>query len=113
MIPSASQTSTSSLSLPPDTYIFDIAAIPGTAYLAAISSDDSLRIVDAATLNEVSHPKIGLAVHAGVTRLHAIDQAGEVLTAGRDGLAKLWDLRDDAAAQMEFRDGKIRVKRRF
>lgn len=109
----ASQSSVSSLSLPPDTYIFDITAVRGTSWLAAISSDDSLRVVDATTLREASRPAKGFGVHTGVTCLRPIDdQAGKVLTAGRDGLARLWDLRS-GAAQVELRDGNVGVRRRY
>jgi len=102
----ASQTSTSHLSLPPDTYIFDIATIPGAASFAVISSDDSVRNVDATTLREISRPGASPGVHQGVTCLHCPhDQPGKVLTAGRDGLVKVWDSRGTGAVQMELTDG--------
>ena len=74
-------------------------------YLAAISSDDSLRLVDPTYLQEYSSPRFSQA-HAGVTCLEAVAHDNHALcTAGRDAVAKRWDLRlGQATAQ--FRDGK-------
>lgn len=98
-------TAASSLSLPAENYIYSItAASPGSSF-AAISSDDSLRVFDAANLQRVSviapttHPK-------GVTALKPYQQTGQQLlvTGGRDGKVKVWDLRSgkgEAVVEME------------
>ena len=82
---------TSSLSLPPDSYIYCIAALDHA--LAAISSDDSLRVFDPETLQLAS----GLAlekIHIGVTCLKSVSSGSNaVATAGRDGFIRGWDLR--------------------
>jgi len=82
---------TSSLSLPSGSYIYCIAAVDHA--LAAISSDDSLRIFDPETLQLTS----GLAlenVHIGVTCLKSVSSSSSsVITAGRDGFIRYWDLR--------------------
>jgi WD40 repeat protein len=81
----------SSLSLPADSYIYGItAAAPGT--FAAISSDDSLRVFDAADLNRgavvSSHTHDG-----GVTSLRSYAGESQLLTGGRDGKVRIWDVR--------------------
>lgn len=81
----------SSLSLPADSYIYGItAAAPGT--FAAISSDDSLRLFDAADLNRgavvSSHTHDG-----GVTSLRSYAGESQLLTGGRDGKVRIWDAR--------------------
>ncbi|KAF3398435.1 putative WD repeat-containing protein [Penicillium rolfsii] len=86
-------TAASSLGLPAENYIYTIAAsAPGS--FAAISSDDSLRVFDAATLGRVS--VISNKTHdAGVTSLRSF-AAGEsqlLATGGREGKVKLWDVR--------------------
>lgn len=88
-------TASSSLSLPTENYIYTItAASPGSSF-AAISSDDSLRVFDAANIQRVS--VVATKTHAdGVTALEPYDQGqGQQLlvTGGRDGKAKVWDLR--------------------
>jgi WD40 repeat protein len=80
----------SSLSLPADSYIYGItAAAPGT--FAAISSDDSLRVFDA-DLNRgavvSSHTHDG-----GVTSLRSYAGESQLLTGGRDGKVRIWDVR--------------------
>lgn len=96
LTPSAS----SSLSLPPQNYIYSITAASPSSSFAAIASDDSLRVFDAATgaaaggdFNRVSvvAPK---SHKEGVTALQTYSAQEQVLvTGGRDGKARVWDLR--------------------
>lgn len=83
-----------SLSLPPDSYIYSILDTDDrTSHLAAISSDDSLRVFDPETLQLVSG---GLfeRVHEGVTCVRTLKDNGATLaTAGRDGWVQGWDER--------------------
>lgn len=82
----------SNLSLPADNYIYSIvASTPGT--FAAISSDDSLRLFDAADLNRGS--VISNAAHNGVTTLQSfsIGESHLLATGGRDGKVRIWDVR--------------------
>jgi WD40 repeat protein len=82
----------STLSLPTDSYIYSITpSAPGT--FAAISSDDSLRVFDAANLDRGS--VVSNATHAGVTALRSFGVGGSQLlaTGGRDGKVKVWDVR--------------------
>ncbi|KAF3939144.1 hypothetical protein ABW19_dt0204769 [Dactylella cylindrospora] len=85
---SFTSTSSSTISSLEGTYHYSFARLG--PYLAVISSDDHLRIIDPSTLAAVStsavtHP-------AGVTCIKSIDP-NQVFTAGRDGIARLWDLR--------------------
>ena len=84
----------SSLALPPDSYIYSILDTKSIASnLAAISSDDSLRIFDPQTLQVVSGG-IFEKVHEGLTCARALNDEGHALaTAGRDGLVRGWDSR--------------------
>lgn len=83
----------STLSLPADNYIYSIVpSAPGT--FAAISSDDSLRVFDAADLDRGS--VISNATHnGGVTALRSFTMGESHLlaTGGRDGKVKVWDVR--------------------
>ena len=83
-----------SLSLPPDSYIYSILETNDRAStLAAISSDDSLRIFSPETLQLVSGGTLE-KVHEGVTCVRALGDNGHALaTAGRDGLVHGWDQR--------------------
>ncbi|EEA26363.1 hypothetical protein TMatcc_005370 [Talaromyces marneffei ATCC 18224] len=92
----------SSLSLPPGTYIYAIAATApfssGTQQqqFAAISSDDSLRLFDGHSLQPTAI--VAAKAHDGVTVLKEYygdnGAAGALLaTAGRDGAVRLWDAR--------------------
>ncbi|GAB1203246.1 hypothetical protein APSETT445_001874 [Aspergillus pseudonomiae] len=85
-------TASSSLSLAQDNYIYSIASSsPGS--FAAIASDDSLRVFDAASLSHVS--VVAADAHKGVTSLKSYDAGQQLLaTGGRDGRVKLWDLRN-------------------
>ncbi|KAL2820711.1 WD40-repeat-containing domain protein [Aspergillus granulosus] len=82
----------SSLSLAEDNYIYSIVPSSQTEF-AAISSDDSLRIFDA---NKLSHASlVAKNAHDGVTSLRTYDASKQlVITGGRDGKIKLWDLRN-------------------
>lgn len=86
-------TAASALSLPAESYIYSIAAsAPGS--FAAISSDDSLRVFDAANLDRVS--VISPKTHdGGVTSLrsYAAGESPLLVTGGREGKVKLWDVR--------------------
>ncbi|KAJ5238328.1 hypothetical protein N7468_002947 [Penicillium chermesinum] len=89
----------SSLSLPADSYIYSIAASAPGAF-AAISSDDSLRVFNASNLDNVS--VVSPQTHeAGVTSLRSYD-SNLLVTGGREGKVKVWDVRSKAAvAEME------------
>ena len=94
-------TAASSLALPPENYIYAIAACAPASF-AAISSDDSLRVFDAASLDRVS--VIAPKTHDGVTALrsYAAGDAPLLATGGREGAVKLWDVRArNAAVEME------------
>lgn len=90
----------SSLGLPADNYIYSIAASAGC--FAAISSDDSLRVFDAANLDRVS--VISNKTHDGVSSLRSYT-AGDsqlLVTGGREGKVKVWDVRSgNAVVEME------------
>lgn len=87
----ASLTTTSSLSLPVDSYIYKVVHVNGN--LAAISSDDSLRLIDLETLREIAGGVLK-NVHDGVTCLQTVDHDPNcVLTAGRDAAVQQHDLR--------------------
>lgn len=84
-------TTSSSLSLPVDSYIYKIVHVNGN--LAAISSDDSLRLIDLKTLQEIAGGVLK-NVHDGVTCLQSVDHdPNSVLTAGRDAVVQRYDLR--------------------
>ncbi|KAL8945476.1 MAG: hypothetical protein Q9211_000014 [Gyalolechia sp. 1 TL-2023] len=74
-----------------DTYFYKILPVYGLTKLVAISSDDSLRLIDAPTLRLDSNGILD-HIHAGVTSLKAFGEHG-ALTAGRDGLVKCTDFR--------------------
>lgn len=99
----ANLTTTSYLSLPTKSYIYRI--VPVGSWLAAISSDDSLRIIDPSTLQELSDGVVN-NVHTGVTCLESIgNDHNSILTAGRDAVIRCWDLRSRKKTA-EFSDGK-------
>ena len=81
----------SGLSLPPDSYVYSIVPCSKAQNVAAIASDDSLRIVDASRLQCLI---IYGNTHAGVTCLQPLaDQPNILLTAGRDAAIRGWDIR--------------------
>lgn len=99
----ANLTTTSSLRLPADSYIYEIAQVNGS--LAAISSDDSLRLIDLKTLRETAGGVL-LNVHDGVTCLRAVDNdPNGLLTAGRDAVVQRYDLRIGQKT-MQISDGQ-------
>lgn len=83
-----------SLSLPPDSYIYSILDTDDrTSNLAAISSDDSLRVFNPSTLQLVPGG-VFEQVHKGVTCVRTLnDNGGTLATAGRDGWVHGWDTR--------------------
>lgn len=94
----------STLDLPPRSYIYSILERSGT--YAVISSDDSLRVVDGATLR-LQPGALVEGTHVGVTSLKAFDKEGNVwATAGRDGFVRCWDLRSGKKAT-EIRSGMM------
>ena len=85
---------TSQLTLPLDSYIYKILLRPRLAGIAAISSDDSLRIIDSSTLQAINGDTLR-GVHVGVTCLQSVtDQPDVLLTAGRDAAIRGWDVRN-------------------
>ena len=99
----ASLTTCSDLSLPVDSYIYKIAHVNGI--LAAISSDDSLRLIDIHTLRELAGGVLN-NVHDGVTCLQVPDHdPSSLLTAGRDAVVQQYDLRIGQTT-MTFSDGQ-------
>lgn len=99
----ASLTTTSSLSLPVDSYIYKVVHVNGN--LAAISSDDSLRLIDLETLREITGGVLK-NVHDGVTCLQTVDHDPNcVLTAGRDAAVQQHDLRSGQKT-MQLGDGQ-------
>ncbi|MCJ1391859.1 hypothetical protein MMC18_004726 [Xylographa bjoerkii] len=94
---------TSPLSLPIHSYIYCIKGVGRS--LATISSDDSLRVFDPVTL-QVDSDHVFENVHTGVTCLENVSlEAATVLTAGRDGYARCWDLRSGKKT-LELKDDK-------
>lgn len=90
----------SSLFLPPDSYIYRLQPVNAGPLVAAISSDDSLRLFDPELLAKPSTAVVGVRnalkdIHKGVTCLETFGPQQEhcVLTAGRDGAVRGWDLR--------------------
>ncbi|MCJ1479608.1 hypothetical protein MMC13_008294 [Lambiella insularis] len=84
--------SKSSLSLPSNSYVYGIK--PVGHKLTAISSDDSLRVFDPETL-QVDTGRIFASIHDGITCLEiATCKPESVITAGRDGYIRCWDLRN-------------------
>jgi hypothetical protein len=96
------------ISEPKDTYVYDI--VPIAAGLAAISSDDSLRLLDPLALSGAPLNSIR-RVNTDVTCLKAISTSTEggaliVCTAGRDGMVCLLDPRTGSKIG-EVRTGKL------
>ena len=88
---SAALLGSSSLSLPPGSYIYYLKPVGNK--LAAASSDDSLRIFDPATLQTVSDG-VRENIHAGLTCLESDRCGGQVVfTAGRDSAIRCFDTR--------------------
>ena len=89
----ALQVASSNLSLPEDSYIYQLIPIHESSSLAAISSDDSLRLFDTASLQLKTDGLLD-TVHDGITCLKAFDADRScLLTAGKDATVRCWDLR--------------------
>jgi WD40 repeat protein len=83
----------SSLSLPSGSYIYSIVPLCKSDSLAVISSDDSLRVFNRESL-QLDSGGVLSNIHEGVTCVkHFGGDAGPVITAGRDGFVRTWDLR--------------------
>ncbi|KAF1994246.1 WD40 repeat-like protein [Amniculicola lignicola CBS 123094] len=102
------ETLSSNLNLPPNSYIYkiistaprqDFHTYSSTDQFAVISSDDSLRFLDPATL-KVLPDGILQQVNGSITCLERVDDSTSnlVATAGRDGLIKYWDKRSRTTA---------------
>ena len=99
----ANLTTHSDLPLPVDSYICKIAHV--NDILAAISSDDSLRLIDIHTLREIAGGVLN-KVHDGVTCLQVPDHdPNSLLTAGRDAVVQQYDLRTGQKTT-NFSDGQ-------
>jgi len=90
---------------PQETYIYHIEPIGDE--IAAISSDDCLRLISPTSLH--SPPlKVIPKVHAEVTCLKALDgQRAIACTAGRDGRINIWDLQGNTKVA-ELKTGMLR-----
>lgn len=90
--------STSTPFLPPDSYIYKTIFADQNASLAAIASDDSLRLFDLETLQLTSGGNFS-KVHDGVTCMETVGVDSYcVLTSGRDSAMRCWDLRSGGKA---------------
>lgn len=92
----ATAQASSALSLPADTYIYSLTQLrhssSSSLTTACVASPSSLVLFDHSTLRPISHiPKC----HSSVTALSTTGDE-HLLTAGRDGLVKLWDTRSNA-----------------
>lgn len=104
--------SESSLSLPTGSYIYKLIHTSQNAALAAISSDDSLRVFNPEQL-QLQASGIFHKTHEGVTCLEPFDADPHcILTAGRDGAARCWDLRSQRET-FGVKDGKQERKKKF
>lgn len=80
----------STVGLPKDSFIYSVLHNPNYPFISSISSDDSLTCCDPESLNVIS--KISIA-HEGITCLDNLSRPGCLVTAGRDGVVRLWDTR--------------------
>ncbi|KAK2853345.1 hypothetical protein FQN49_005159 [Arthroderma sp. PD_2] len=94
-MPNLHSTSSSSLSLPGESYIYSLCP-SGPSSLAAISSDNSLRRFDRSTLNLLPGGVVKDTHPAGVSSLCAAGE-GLLATCGKDGTVKVWDARSSGA----------------
>lgn len=104
-------TSSFRVASPAETYVYDV--VPVAAGLAAISSDDSLRLLDPLALNAGPVNEIK-NVHVNVTCLKVLCVGGEgdapiVCTAGRDGRVALWDPRIGAKVEEVMSEGNAPI----
>ncbi|KAJ5037220.1 uncharacterized protein L3040_007398 [Drepanopeziza brunnea f. sp. 'multigermtubi'] len=75
---------------PANVYVYDIVPVAGA--IAAISSDDSLRLLDPLALHRGPLTEVK-EVHKEVTCMQAVESSGLVATAGGDYRVCLWDPR--------------------
>ena len=102
----ATHLNSSSLSLPPDSYIYRIIPISDGLTFASISSDDSLRLFNANTL-QLTHGEPFTKAHDGVTCLERLSTDPNcILTAGRDAAVRCWDSRSRGTT-FELNDRKL------
>ena len=81
----------STIGLPVSSFIYSVVHSSRICSISSISSDDSLRCCDPETLEVVTSFS---QAHRGVTCLRHRDSApNDVVTAGRDGVVRLWDVR--------------------
>ena len=95
--------SSSTLSLPADTYIYDVTYVSGDGKLATISSNDALRLFDESL--QLLHPHGAFnRVHDGVTCLENFEASvGCLVTAGRDAAVNVWDPRVGSQRLLQLR----------
>jgi len=101
MAATAKPLDSSTLSLPPDTYIYSLARLRSSC--AAISSDDTLTYFRPSNLSVTLQVK---NAHQSITSLCATPDQSGVATAGRDGVVRVWDPRSNKAV-MEYRNRKF------
>jgi len=93
----------SSFSFPPDTYVLDVAHLPG-AGVTCITSSQHLALLRP-DLSGEARPALTTA-HGNVTALRVVDSgAATVCTAGEDGSVSVWDLRRGDAHVARFQGG--------
>ena len=94
----------SQLQLSEHSYIYRI--LPITSYLAAISSDDSIRLVDPARLRQTPDGVFRDA-HVGITSLASPPASTFLFSAGRDAVVRAWDVRTMAQSSSFNDNGSI------
>jgi WD40 repeat protein len=98
----AKQVAQSSLSTPPDTYLYTLART-GSDF-ATIGSDDSLRIFSVPGLKLT---RTYASAHKGISCLISAPDGVNLFTAGRDGVIRLWDPRNPSPKPvLEIREPK-------
>jgi SEL1 protein len=76
---------------PPNTYIYDI--VPLSDCIAAISSDDCLRLIDPLALSGTPLSLLE-QVHSEITCLKSLEAQNHIVcTSGRDGWVNIFDFR--------------------
>ena len=94
--------SSSTLSLPADTYIYDVISVSGDDKFATISSNDTLRLFDASL--QLPLNRAFDRVHDGVTCLENFEASvGCLVTAGRDAVVNVWDPRVGSQRLLQIR----------
>ena len=98
----AKQVAQSSLSTPPDTYLYTLART-GSDF-ATIGSDDSLRIF---SIPDLKLTRTYASAHKGISCLISAPDGINLFTAGRDGVIRLWDPRNPSPKPiLEIREPK-------